>query len=382
MKNAENEIDKIGLGEESINEKILDNIFPLKNEIRIDKGRMSIFEFKRKYDDPERGNIILNPDFQRNDDRWGNKQKSELIESVIMGIPLPVIYLFQDKNGKKQVVDGRQRLTCIAEFLDNKFKLNGLSIIANLNDKKFKDLDSNLQNKIEDYQLEIYTILPPTPEKVKFNLFDRLNRGGTQLNNQEMRNALYQGTSTKLIKEMSEYDNFRIATGSSLNSITMKDRYFILRFISFYLLRKNKLGDIEYNGEIDEFLKNTMEYINTKNIEEYAELKNKFNIIMDDISKNYDDSVFRFKNKDGTNRKRPINMALFECITYMFMLASEQGKVIDIDKLEEFKSRELDKPERFTYGIDSKENVKFRFDSVENFLLRSWNVAKNWNKKF
>lgn len=357
-------------GIDSLKSENLEKTYPLK-EIRIDKGRMSIFELKRRHDDKARGDIILNPDFQRTDKIWTLQQKSELIESIIMGIPLPVIYFFQDEKGYKQVVDGRQRLTCIFTFLNNEFKLQKLNIFSDLNGKYFKDLDSYLQNKIEDYQLEIYTILPPAPERVKFNLFDRLNRGGTQLNNQEIRNALYQGTSTKLIKEMSELDNFKVATGNHLNSERMIDRYLILRFISFYLLRKNKLNGIEYTGEIDEFLKNTMEYINTKKIEEYKELKDKFDTIMGIISKNYDDNVFRFKNKKNSSRKRPINMALFECITYMFILALDQNITIDSNELEEFKSTEFDKPERFTYGIDSKENVKFRFDSVENFLLRS-----------
>ena len=139
-------------GEDSLCSENIEAIYPLK-EIRIDKVRMSVFEFKRKYDDPAKGNIVLNPDFQRDKGRWDTKQKSELIESILMGIPLPVIYLFQDERGIKQVVDGRQRLTCVAEFLDNKFKLEKLEILRSLNSKYFKDLEMYEQNKIEDYQL-------------------------------------------------------------------------------------------------------------------------------------------------------------------------------------------------------------------------------------
>ncbi|QKF65506.1 DUF262 domain-containing protein [Campylobacter corcagiensis] len=355
---------------EEVLEPTLDNyndIYPLKG-IRIDKGRMSIFEFKRKYDDKIKGNIVLNPDFQRDDKRWGDNQKSELIESILMGIPLPVIYFFQDKDGKNQVVDGRQRLTCIAEFLDDKFQLKKLKIIPDVNGKKFSELEPILQNKIEDYQLEIYTILPPTPEKVKFNIFDRLNRGGTKLNNQEMRNALYQGTSTKLIKELSELESFKIATDNSLNPITMKDRYLILRFISFYFLKKNQLCDIEYGSDIDEFLANAMKCINKQNYDFYKEFINQFDKVMTYISKNYGDCVFRFESKDGSDRKRPINMGLFEVITYMFFIAMEKNIKIDIEKLKKLKKYEFDKPERFTYGIDSKDNIKFRFNTIDNFL--------------
>ena len=355
-------------GEDSLGPENIETVYPLK-EIRIDKGRMSVFEFKRKYDDPVKGNIVLNPDFQRDEGRWGLKQKSELIESILMGIPLPVIYLFQDEKGIKQVVDGRQRLTCMADFLNNNFKLEKLEILRTLNNKYFKDLEVYEQNKIEDYQLDIYTILPPAPERVKFNIFDRLNRGGTKLNNQEMRNALYQGTSTKLIKEMSELESFKRATGYSLNATTMKDRYLILRFVAFYLLRTDKFRKkIDFSSDIDDFLKNVMQYINTKTLDEIKYLKDAFDKTMQYISDNYGDSVFRFKNKDGNNRKRPINMGLFECITYMFMLALEKNIEIDKEELEKFKTQEFDKPERFTYGIDSKDNIKFRFDSVEKFI--------------
>ena len=184
-----------------------------------------------------------------------------------------------------------------------------------------------------------------------------------------MRNALYQGTSTKLIKEMSELESFKQATGYSLNATTMKDRYLILRFVAFYFFRKDKFGKkIDFNSDIDDFLKNVMQYINAKTLDEIKYLKDAFDKTMQYISDNYGDSVFRFKNKDGNNRKRPINMGLFECITYMFMLALEKNIEIDKEELEKFKTQEFDKPERITYGIDSKDNIKFRFDSVEKFI--------------
>ena len=87
--------------------------------IKIESARFSIFELKRRYD---RGMICVDPDFQRLA-VWSNKQKSELIESVIMGIPLPLIYLAENADGKLVVVDGRQRLTTFFEFLNNSFRL-------------------------------------------------------------------------------------------------------------------------------------------------------------------------------------------------------------------------------------------------------------------
>jgi len=375
MNNIENGLQKnIEIeGEETldINNSIED--YPVK-EIKIQKDRISVYDMKRKLDNPERGRIILQPDFQRNSNRWRERQKSELIESILMGIPIPVIYMVQNERTSpneeptRQVVDGLQRLTCIKDFLDNKFTLTNLKIMPDIKGKKFSQLESVMQNKIEDYQLEIYTILPPVPDRVKLDIFDRLNRGGTILNNQEMRNAMYVGTSTKILKKMSELDSFKQIVGNKINSITMKDRYLILRFLAFYLLRTNRLSGIEYKNVIDDFLADVMKFMNKYKIDEYEDIINDFDNAMKYILKNYNDAIFRFKNKEGKDRKRPINMALFECITYLFVLAVKNKKKVDINKLERLKKEKFDNPDRFTYGIDSIENINFRFNEVEKLL--------------
>lgn len=354
-------------GEESLNTLAENLKKDYKENLRISKERISIFEINRKLDKPERGLIELDPEFQRDDDRWDDKQKSELIESILIGIPLPVFYLFQTSSGMRQVVDGRQRLRAIRQFYKDELKLSKLTILSELNGKKFSELEPLLQNSFEDYQLEIYALLPPTNEDIKFNLFDRLNRGGTQLNHQEMRNALYQGASTKLINELSRDENFKKATNLKENAIkTMKDRYLILRFVVFYLIRQGRI-ETKIEGSIDEILANAMKEINSKEKElNLDDLKNKFKKAMENIAENGSDGLFRFENKN--NKKRPLNMLLFESVVYLFVLALEKGVAVDIQKLEKFKKDEFDKPERITYGIDSVENIKFRFDSMERLL--------------
>ena len=162
----------------------LQNIYPAS--INVSKDDNSIFELKRQFD---KQRIQLSPSYQRGN-VWSQKQKSELIESILMGIPLPIMYFFEDKNGIKQVVDGKQRLSALFDFMENKFTLTDLSIMSELKGKKFKDLDGINQGKIEDYKVSINVIKPPTPDRIKFDIFDRVNRGGTRLNNQEMRNAI------------------------------------------------------------------------------------------------------------------------------------------------------------------------------------------------
>ncbi|WP_301008910.1 hypothetical protein, partial [Helicobacter sp. UBA3407] len=245
--------------------------------------------------------------------------------------------------------------------------IGDLNIIKSIAGKKFSELEPIQQRKIEDYQIETYTIQPPTPEQVKFNIFDRVNRGGTRLNNQEMRNALYQGESTKLIKELSELEIFKQATGDSIKTNHMKDRYMILRFIGFYLYRTKNLKDIEYKGSIDGFLAEVMQFLNTtKDTYLIGEIEKDFKDSMDFAFNHYGEDIFRFDNPDGINR-RPINMALFESLAYLFVLCKNSNKIPRKVSIKSLKKK-FDNSGYFSSSIDSAPSVEYRFNKVEEFL--------------
>jgi hypothetical protein len=298
-----------------------EGIYPHAN-IKVDREQYSIFELNRKYT-KNQTQLILDPDFQR-EFVWTLKQKSELIESVLMGIPLPMFYLNETKDGKLVVVDGRQRLSTFFSFMNNEFKLKELRILPELNGKDFDGLNGKLgklQANLEDFQIIAQVIKPPTPDRIKFDIFDRVNRGGTSLNQQEMRNALYQGKSTVLLKKMSESKCFKDATSSSINTKRMKDRYIILRFLSFYLLQNKKLVDangefISYRNDIDEFLGKSMEYINTLSDEEIRKLEDMFKVAMVNNFTLFGQNAFRRTSYNG--QRNPVNMILFEAFGYLF----------------------------------------------------------------
>ena len=185
-------------------------------------------------------------------------------------------------TGRLIVIDGRQRLNAIFSFLDNKFALDKLKILDDFNKKKFKDLDPVYQSKIEDYQLMAHVIQPTTPDQVKFDIFDRVNRAGTKLNKQEIRNALYQGQATVLLNELSKTTEFNDATENYfLKDKRMKNRYLLIRFIAFYLYYNNELyknnniieGLYQYNGDIDGFLGLSMEFLNSASKDKITEIR-------------------------------------------------------------------------------------------------------------
>ena len=339
------------------------------SQIKIDKDQFSLFELKRKFEDKNRQDILIDPDFQRNF-VWTNVQKSELIESILMGIPLPVIYLFEQVDGKKQVVDGRQRLTSVFNFMNNDFALTELKILASENTKTFKKLSPLLQAKIEDYQIQAYLIKPPTPERIKFDIFDRVNRSGTQLNHQEMRNALHQGQSTQLIKELALTAEFRNATGNAISDKRMKGRYIVLRFLSFYMLQMDWLNDskIEYKSDIDDFLAKTMAYINGLPEERIQALKVIFLQAMQRSYQVLGSDGFRFTKRTDDGNRRPINMALFEALAYLFSFDFVDliDPVVLKEKVEDLKT-EFDQ-QGFSQQVDSSTKVEERFARVKKFV--------------
>ncbi|GME47343.1 MULTISPECIES: DUF262 domain-containing protein [unclassified Pantoea] len=329
-------------------------------EVRIAKEQSSVFELLRR---ESRGNLVLAPDFQRKD-VWDRKHQSELIESILMGIPIPLIYLFEDENGVRQIIDGKQRISALKLYINNKFALTDLSMFPNLKGKKFDDIPHLLQSKLEDYQLHSYVIQPPTPEYVKFNIFERVNRGGINLNKQEMRHALYQGKASILIQELAESEEFKLSTGYGVKSERMRDRYLILRFVSFYLYMMKGMSMIEYKSDIDVFLASTMKFLNTKatpnQLEEVKQacLKGMYNVY-----ELLGSEAFRFKPKHGGNR-RPINMGLFEMLVFAlcFIDLSKLKKENDYYTFVESYKENFEALGIFSGSIDTLEYVKMRFD--------------------
>lgn len=162
-------------------------------------------EIDSLYNKQKRGRLVLQPDFQRQY-VWDASKASKLIESAILQIPLPIIYLSEEQDGKEYVIDGQQRLTSFFSFIDGvfpdgkQFKLSGLIVCSELNGKKFSELSEELQDKVRYYKIRAITFQKDSSENLKFEIFERLNTGSVQLNDQELRNCLYRGNFNVEIK--------------------------------------------------------------------------------------------------------------------------------------------------------------------------------------
>jgi hypothetical protein len=345
-------------GEEGLS-PFTEDVYP-DATVKISRDQYSIFEIRRMLNDTKE--LIIDPEFQRNA-VWKIEQERELIESVLMGIPIPIIYVFEDKDGKKQVVDGRQRIHAIVRYLGNAFALDNLKMLPRFNKKRFKELEPLYQSKLERYQIPMYVIEPPTPERVKYDIFDRVNRGGTRLNNQEMRNALYSGQSTMLLKKLSKSKSFEDATSGGVKNRRMRDQYVILRFLAFHLWRNGSLA-FKYKSNLDEFLADVMKTINEYKPEQIHQIEARFQHAMSQSFAIIGPDGFRFEAKNVN--MRPINMALFETLSHFFTLIDIEAMNTNILKknLSALKI-EFDKSGYFTSRVDSTTSVEYRFEKVE-----------------
>lgn len=153
--------------------------------------------------------IDLAPSFQRRD-VWDVKKQSKFVESLIMNVPIPPVFMGEDSYGKYVVLDGRQRLTALVKFLKNEYRLVGLNVWTELNGDQFSDLEAKkLEGSLLRRFLPATILLKESSPEVKYDVFERLNTGGLNLNAMEIRNAVYPGEFTRLLHECAQNRNFR-----------------------------------------------------------------------------------------------------------------------------------------------------------------------------
>jgi len=321
--------------------------------------------------------IDLLPEFQRRADLWTDQQKSQLVESLILKIPLPAFYFDGSNDEKWIVIDGLQRLSALKNFfVDKNLALSGLEFLTDLNGAKIDDLPRAYSRRMMETQVMAYIINPGAPINLKYNIFKRINTGGLRLEPQEIRHALYQGYATQYVKELAEILIFREATGYSIKTERMLDREFVLRFIAFY---EQELKD--YNGSIEIFLNNAMDIINNKydpNINKnYSEnIKNVFINILN--LSYYLFGNFAFRKMPDEEKRRPISKALFEtwtsCLAKLTndeIIMLKENKILLIHKYIRMNKDDNEFIESLSSAKIS--SVKKRFESIQKLIMEVLN---------
>ena len=259
------------------------------------------------------GVIKLDPEYQRRH-RWTDETSSGLIESLILNIPIPLIYISQDVDvdqevasemARYSVIDGQQRLTAINRYLLGQFPLIGLTVLSNLNGSYYKDLPPFLIRRLEERTLRCLRIDSTVDAQVKYDIFERLNSGSVRLEPQELRNAVSRGEFNKLIKELAQTPSFRKLLQidnddpkSNKKVQKMEDVELVLRFFALANdnYKKMKKG-------FKQFLSDEMDRMNKLNKVQLAQLRQEFLVTMGLILEKLGPQAFAKYKADGDKLK-------------------------------------------------------------------------------
>lgn len=201
------------------------------------------------------GSLDLSPRYQRRN-RWDRARQSQLIESFLLNVPVPPVYLAEESKGVYAVIDGKQRLTAIVQYLSNEFPLTKLDLRKDLEGLTFENLPREHKTTLGMRPLRAVTILRQTPDWVKHEVFVRLNRGGQPLNAQEIRNVAYAGPFNDTIIKLATHEFLRqqlkISDNESSAYSDMSDVESVVRFFALSETWRNYGGSLR--DALDDFM--------------------------------------------------------------------------------------------------------------------------------
>jgi hypothetical protein len=297
----------------------------------------SIREFLTMKND---GELALQPLYQRNFVAT-DLIASKLVESILLDVPIPVVYLAEEQDGSYSVIDGQQRLTSFLSFLEGKFpdtrpfKLSGLKVLPEINRKLFTELDNELQKKIRSTTIHSIIIKKESNPDIKFEIFERLNTGSTKLNEDEIRNTVYRGSYIELLSELSENAVFHGLVKKDNFKKRMIYRGMILRF--FALSEKSY---INYKSSMKQFSNKELRDNRDLSPNKVKEYKARFEHCLDLVKVVFGDMAFRryIPGNDGESGKwgeTQINMALYDIQMVGFVNYSKNDVLAKADLIRE-----------------------------------------------
>lgn len=320
----------------------------------------------------DRDNLILQPEFQR-EYVWPPNKASLLIESILMRIPLPVVYLSETPDGDWEVVDGQQRLTSLYSFVrghfpdGTPFRLGRLNVRNDIRGKSFKELPRADQNAVLNYALRAVVLQKDSHPDLKFEVFERLNCGSVQLTDAELRNCMYRGPYNDMLAELASNEFLLRIRRANAPHKRMEDRQLILRFLA---MKRN--SHLNYRGSMKQFMNREMIQHRYATPAQIAEMKGWFQNAIECAWLVFGENAFRrWSPGDALDPngqwESKLNIALWDTVLYTLAFFEKRQIVpvadaireefLDLmtndDQFVEHIGRTTDKPEKVRYRADA-----------------------------
>lgn len=307
--------------------------------------------------------ISLDPDYQRNY-IWDNKKASLLVESILLSVPIPGIYVAEEIDSRWAVIDGLQRLNSLRRFCDNEFRLTSLEILAELNGLQYSKLNPKALRILRNGILRIIVVLQESDPEIKYDIFLRLNRGSIKLNEQELRNCLYRGKFNNLLKELRTYPNFLNCLRMSAPNKRFSDAELALRYLALSESYDRNTGKVkDYRNKMKTFLNSYMASKSSVSDEELAALSKKFKNTVDKVHQIFGTTAFvRIDPLEGADFR--VNRALMDVVMLGVERLSDQqadafkDQLVNLHHTLPSKDKVFD--DALTYGTNDTKKLEYR----------------------
>jgi Protein of unknown function DUF262 len=282
---------------------------------------LSVQTLKEKWDTEE---LVL-PEIQR-EYVWDNPRASRLIESLLLNIPIPVLYFAETDDVKWEIFDGQQRVRSVVRFLNNEFRLSGLNVLSEFKGLRYHQLPAREQRFLTARMMRAVVISIESHPNMKFEIFERLNTGAVILNAQELRNSLYRGPFNALLRELVKEPSYRVCIGTSNPRKRMVDEELALRFFAL----SSDLAN--YRPPQKVFLNEYMRSVQYADDAQLDELRTSFSRAVTRVEVVWGPAAFKLTDGRGRATERSPNRALFDAQMLAFQALPASIKVVDFKK--------------------------------------------------
>ena len=333
-------------------DKATEQIIRLQKDISYDTRdydiKYIIDKFKDKY--------FYIPDYQRHY-VWDNVRKAKFIESVILGLPIPLMFFaITNRNiGSIEIIDGVQRMSTLVAFKEDKLELKGLKKLTELNGFRFSYLSKIQQSKFLNRTLRVIVLSEDTTAEFRQDIFGRINTGGLKANSIEIRRGVYEGPFMDFLEECSNDELFQELCPLSEN---LKNRHEGLELVLRFFAYLNNYKEFAHN--VEEFLDKYVE--NNKDNFNKAEMEKEFKRMLNFVGEYFLYGFAKTKNAKSTPRVR------FEAISVGVALALRENPELQPKSMDWLVSKEFEK-HTTSHASNSRKRVRGRIEFVRNCLL-------------
>lgn len=303
----------------------------------------------------EANDIITDPDYQRNY-VYDNKHASLLVESILIGIPIPIIYLAEEDDGVLSVIDGQQRITSFVRYLRNEFQLVGLTKLQSLNGLFFKDLEKSIQRKLRTLTVSAVCIEKGS-EDLKYEIFSRLNRGAIKLKDQEVRNCIYRGRFNDMLKDVANNNQILKDLFHDSNTRFVYEE----RILRFFTLRDY----MHLKGTYKTAMNRYMQQHSSDSDEQLVAAKKQFNSTIELVKNVLGDDAF-------FNVRRKFNGAIYDSIMIPFSYFPKKSIMKHADEVRKeihlLKTTNKEYQDWVYAGTNAGTKVRCRINAVMSIL--------------